>query len=73
MPKQITVFVNRRFVAHIFLLLDSISYILPFFWVHCRNFEYKNFSGKFCRAKILIVEVIDSNQSICFKQTEQSY
>jgi hypothetical protein len=34
---------------------------LPIFWVHCGYFEYKNFSGKFCRAEIMMLDVGKAN------------
>ena len=59
----------KQIFAHIFDHLDSISFIVPLSLVNCGYFEYKNFSGKFCGAEILIVEARDSNKSIYFKQT----
>ena len=66
MSKRISVFLIADFFAHECLHLDSIAFILPLFWVHCGYFEYKNFSGKFSGAEILIVEARDSNKSIYF-------
>ena len=37
---KISVFIIADLFAHVCLHFDSISLILPLFWVHCGYFEY---------------------------------
>jgi hypothetical protein len=58
------------FKLHIFCssILTPRQYFIHFaiFWGSLLLFEYKNFSGKFCGAEMLIVVARDSNKSIYF-------